>query len=287
MLKILRANPSMPLTRLLLFTLASCCIALAALAQEPETQPPPPPPPPKTEWEGAIGVTASYRPEYSGSDKQISKLSPALFLRYGRFTITNASGFVTRRADDVVRGLGIDMVRSDRVRLNIALRVDQGRGEATSTALTGMGNIPPTIRVRTSASWKLDGPWRAGAAWSIDMLGKGGGGFGDVGGGWEQKVAESTTLTIGGGLSFASDRYMQSFYGVSEEQAARTGYRVYEPKAGLRDVAGYINLRHDIGQEWTVLSGFNATRLVGPPVHSPLTTSLNGWGVSAGIARRF
>ena len=287
MLKILRANPSMPLTRLLLFTLASFCAARAALAQEPETQPPPPPPPVKTEWEGAIGVTASYRPEYSGSSKQITKLSPALFLRYGRFTITNASGFVTRRADDVVRGLGIDMVRSDRVRINVALRIDQGRGEDTSEALKGMGDIRPTIRVRTSASWKLDGPWRLGASWSIDMLGKGGGGFGDVGGGWEQRVAEDTTLTIGGGISFASDRYMQSFYGVSEEQAARTGYRVYEPRAGLRDVAAYVNLRHDIGKDWTVLSGINATRLVGPPVNSPLTTSLNGWGVSAGIARRF
>lgn len=272
---------------LLLATLAMS----ASRGQEPETQvppaSPPPEPAPKTEWEGAIGVTASYRPEYSGADKQITKLSPALFLRYGRFTITNASGFVTRRADDVVRGLGIDMVRSDRVRLNIALRVDQGRSEDTSTALTGMGDVRMTIRARTSVSWKLDGPWRLGASWSMDLLSHGGGAFGDIGGGWEQRVAPDTVLTIGGGVSFANRRYMQSYYGVSEEQAARTGYPVYEPRFGLRDVATYINVRHDINADWILLSGANVTRLAGPPLDSPLTTNRMGWGVSAGIARRF
>ena len=281
----LRSSVSRSLA-LLLMTMAAMS---ASRSQEPETQVPPvpPPPPPKTEWEGAIGVTASYRPEYSGADKQISKLSPALFLRYGRFTITNASGFVTRRADDVVRGLGIDMVRSERVRVNIALRVDQGRSEDTSTALAGMGDVQMTIRARTSASWRLDGPWRLGGSWSIDLLGHGGGSFGDVGGAWEQRVAPDTVVTIGSGVSFGNRRYMQSYYGVSDEQAVRTGYPVYEPRFGLRDVAAYINMRHDINADWILLSGANITRLLGPPLDSPLTTNHKGWGVSAGIARRF
>jgi hypothetical protein len=89
-------------------------------------------PPAQTRWEGAIRFSASYSPEYSGSAKNIAKISPALFLRYGRFTTTNASGFVTRRADDVVRGLGMDLSNSDRFRANLALRVDRGRGENSS-----------------------------------------------------------------------------------------------------------------------------------------------------------
>lgn len=267
----------------------ACLVAAAARAQEPEAPQPPAPPPPAaaSSWEGALGVTASYRPEYSGAARQVAKLSPALFLRYGRFMITNASGFVTRRADDVVRGVSMDVVRSDRLRITASLRVDQGRSENTSTALEGLGSIRPTIRLRMAASLRLEGPWRLGASVSPDILGKGGGYFADVGFGWEQKIATYTTLTLGSGLSFAGDRYMQSYYGISEEQAARTHYPVYTPRSGLRDASLFANLRHDLNPDWTVIGNVNTTRLLGPAADSPLTGRKSGWGVSAGIARRF
>lgn len=286
----------MPLTRCLLLALALCAVA-PLHAQEPEAPqpapepaPPPPPapaPPPRPEWEGALGVTASYRPEYSGGNRQVSKLSPALFLRYGRLTITNASGFVTRRADDVVRGLGLDMVRSERVRLNVSLRFDRGRSEDTSSALTGLGNIRQTVRVRTSASWRLDGPWRLGASWSFDMLGRGGGNLGDISGAWEQQLAPHSTVTLGATLTAAGDRYLQSYYGISEEQSVRSGYPVYTPKAGARDMSLFANIRHDLSPEWATLAGLSATRLLGPAAASPLTTQRDSWSVNAGIARRF
>lgn len=64
-------------------------------------------------WEGALGLGVARRNEYLGSDKQVIKLTPVLFVRYGRFTLSNASGFVTRKADDVVRGLGLDLVNRE------------------------------------------------------------------------------------------------------------------------------------------------------------------------------
>ena len=238
-------------------------------------------------WEGALGLTTSYRPEYEGASRHIVKVSPALFIRYGRFTVTNASGFVTRRADDVVRGLGADLIRSDQLRVNASLRFDAGRNEDTSKVLKGLGNIKSTVRVRVSASWRLDGPWRAGASWSVDVLGRGGGALGDVSGGWEQRIGPDTTLMLGTGVSMAAGRYMQSYYGVNAEQAARTAYPVYTPGSGLRDAAAYVNLRHDFGSEWTMLTGANTTRLLGPAAASPLTGRKTGWGLSLGLARRF
>ena len=56
-------------------------------------------------WEGALGLTGSNAPEYQGAADRVTKIVPGFFLRYGRLTVTNASGFVTRRADDVERGL--------------------------------------------------------------------------------------------------------------------------------------------------------------------------------------
>ena len=263
--------------------LALCAAAGTSQAQEelPLT------PPPATVWEGAFGLSASYRPEYAGAAKQIFKVSPALFLRYGRFTITNASGFVTRRADDVVRGLGMDMVRNEQLRLNLALRFDAGRGENTSDALKGLGNIKPTIRARLQASWKLQGPWRAGASWSLDAIHRGGGNFGDVSGGWEQRIAPDTVVSVGSSLSVGAQRYMQSYFGITEEQASRTTYPVFKPGAGVRDVTAYTNLRHDIGSEWIVLGGASTSRLLGQAAASPLTGRKTSWGINVGLARRF
>ena len=272
----------------LAFWLAAQALATSALAQVPPTpEPEPPAPAANTVWEGAIGLSSSYRPEYSGASRQVFKVTPALFLRYGRFTITNASGFVTRRADDVVRGLGLDMVRSETYRVNLALRFDAGRSESSSADLAGLGDIKPTVRTRLAASWKLEGPWRLGASWSVDALGRGGGNFGDLSVGWEQRLSPDTVFTLGSGLSLAGDRYMQTYYGISAEQAARTSYPVYTPSAGLRDAALFANWRHDLGEDWILLAGAGANRLLGPAADSPLTRSKSTWGLSAGFARRF
>ena len=240
-----------------------------------------------TVWEGAIGFTMGYRPEYTGASRSIVKLTPALFLRYGRFTITNASGFVTRRADDVVRGLGLDFVNADRLRVNLALRVDAGRSESSSASFAGLGDIKPTVRARLNLGWRLDGPWRLGAAWSADAFGRGGGHFGDVGLGWERRFSPVTTLTAGLSLSAAGDRYMQTYYGISAEQAARSGYPEYKPRAGLRDIVATVGFRTDLGRDWILLAGAGATHLIGPAARSPLTASRNGWGINGGLAWRF
>jgi MipA family protein len=239
--------------------------------------------------EGAVGLILSYRPEFSGASRSIFKLSPGIFLRYGRLTLTNASGFATRRADDVVPGLGLDMVRNERVRVGLSLRVDAGRAENTSAAFEGLGNIRPTVRLRAGASWQVQGPWRVGAAWSEDILGRGGGGYGDLSGGWEMRLDAHTSFGIGTSLGLANGRYLQTYYGISEEQAAnsRAGYAVYQPQSGLRDAGLYANVRRDFGRDWIAIGGANFTRLLGPAAASPLTTARNGWGLSAGLARVF
>lgn len=274
--------------------LAAAATQAAEATDEPAQTPPAPAEPaapaaPQTRWEGAIGFTTSYRPEYSGSANKIAKVSPALFLRYGRFTITNASGFVTRRADDVVRGLGMDLTNSERFRANLALRVDQGRGENSSDALTGMGDIKPTIRGRLNLSWRLEGPFRLGSSWSWDLLGRSGGYFGDVSAGLEHRLHEGRNTVVNSYLvlSGAGDRYMQTYYGVSAEQAARTRYPVYEARSGLREVAWNTGFRTDLGEDWIFIASGGVSRLLGPAAASPLTGRRNGWGLSAGVAWRF
>lgn len=244
-------------------------------------------PPPVSRWEGAIGLSLQSQPEYAGASRREFKLEPVFFLRYGRFSLSNGGGFATRRSDDALRGLGVDMVQSDRLRVHLSARFDGGRKEDTSAEFAGLGDIRPTVRARLSASLRLTGPWRAGATWSFDALGRGGGNHGDISVGWERRLTPATQLNLGLGLSLAGDRYMQTYFGISPEQAARSGRPQYEPSAGFRDIAASASLRHELDRDWTVLVGLTASRLLGPAADSPLSRKPGAWSASAAAAWRF
>lgn len=291
-----RADGFIAFARAGLAICCACALSSLASAQEPET--------PLREvqrgsgrsdlsdgsglrWEGAIGLIASSQPEYAGASRHAFKILPALFVRYGRFTVTNASGFVTRRSEDVVRGLGIDLQNTETLKLSLGLRYDPGRSESVSSDLAGMGDVKSTVRVRLSGTWWIARPWRLGASWSVDAFGRGGGNFGDISAAWENRVAPATTMIAGSSLSLAGDRYLQTYYGVSEEQAARSRYPVYTPGSGLRDASLFVNLRHDFGKDLTSLAGASLTRILGPAADSPIAHRRNGAALNAGLAWRF
>jgi outer membrane scaffolding protein for murein synthesis (MipA/OmpV family) len=267
------------------------CLALlactSARALQDDLPIPAPQPASQTRWEGALGLNASYGAFYQGGERRRSKLSPGFFLRHGRFSLTNSSGYVTRRADDVFRGLGVDLSTDQRLRLNLALRYDAGRSQGTDPALDGLGDIRRTVRARLSATWRFDEAWRLGAAWSVDMLRRGGGGFGDLNFAHEHKSSPDTTWSWGASLSLADGRWMRNYFGVDAGQAAASGYPVYEVRAGVRDMAAFANVRHELSARWLLLGGVSASRLLGSAADSPLTRRSLGWGTNGALAWRF
>jgi MipA family protein len=243
--------------------------------------------PAASKFEGALGLVLSYKPAFSGSsDRQISP-QLAGFVRYGRFTLSGAGGFTTRRQDDVERGLDAELLRRDRVRVNLALRYDQGRSESDSDQLRGMGNIKATVRSRLGLRWEPAPFWSLSLATSLDALGNGGGYTVETGVSRSFVVDARQRVSISAGLTGAGDRYLQTWYGVTEEQSARSGYPVFKPSEGLRDVHAGASWRIEVNPQWAGFASIGATRLLGAAADSPLTRQPNSYSISAGIARRF
>ena len=86
---------------LLIVLVAPVVAQVALVAQVPDAPPLEPTPASgravANAWDGALGLTASLRPQYPGSPKRGFKAAPGFYLRYGRFVVTNASGFSARR----------------------------------------------------------------------------------------------------------------------------------------------------------------------------------------------
>lgn len=251
--------------------------ATAASAQDEST----------TRFEGAIGLVSSFGPAYGGAEDMRWKLSPAGFIRYGRFTISGAGGFTTRRADDVERGFAANLQVREDLRMSLSARWTGGRRETSSERLSGLGDVDATLLARLRLQWKPEGDWTWSAAINTDLLGHGSGWIVDLGGTRNWRLSPSTLLQVGGALTYGGDTYMQSWYGVTEQQSLRSGYAVYTPGNGLRDLSFGATVRTEFSREWAGFVSVGSSQHLGAAADSPLVQKKFGFAVTGGVAWRF
>jgi outer membrane scaffolding protein for murein synthesis (MipA/OmpV family) len=237
--------------------------------------------------DGAIGASVSYGPDFRGASSTGFGWKPVFYLRIGKVSISSGTGFVTKQADDVVSGIAADLIKTERTRLGLSLRTDRGRDEDSSEELRGLGDTPDSLRLRATVRHQITSTWRATAAWSIDALGRGKGGLGEATIAWDHALGAGCVLSLAGGLSFADATYMQMNFGVTAEQAVRSGYAVYEPSAGMRDVSASASVRGQLAEHFWGTIGLGLSRLVGPPISSPYTSEPFAWGVNTSVAWGF
>lgn len=236
---------------------------------------------------GAITLSAQSGPDYLGARDRGISLRPGFYLRWGRVSVSSGGGWAARRQDAELSGLGIELVRNEDVDVTLGLRVDSGRRESSSAALAGMGSVRRTIRARIGAEWRFTPGWQVGAAWTVDAFNRGGGDMGELRLKHEWPLSARMTLNSGITVTAGGDQYMQTYFGVTTEQAANSGYPVYAPSLGLRDVNLYTSIKYELNDSWVLTGGPGLTRLIGPAARSPLTQRKLTWTLSGGAAYRF
>lgn len=242
---------------------------------------------PARQWEGAIGLVAVWSPDYQGAADSGLRLVPAGFIRYGRITLSGAGGFSTRRAKEVERGLDARLIDRERIKVSLGLHIDRGRSESSSPALRGLGDIKPTLRTRLSVRWSPVPEWTLATVLNLDALGRGGGYWASVGASRRWALTPATSLTVDGSLSFAGDQYLQTWYGVSAAQSARSGYAAFAPAEGLRDIGLSATLRTELTPAWAGFAGIGASRLLGSAVDAPFVRRPGAASVTGGLVWRF
>jgi outer membrane scaffolding protein for murein synthesis (MipA/OmpV family) len=243
--------------------------------------------PPPAAFEGAVGLILNRNPNYLGSEHSKWHAIPGVYLRYGRYSVTTTGGFVTRRNDQVERGLTADLVDRDDYRVSLSGRFDNGRDADTDPALAGLPDIRPTLRARLSALKRYGPGWRLGAGISPDLFNRGGGTLFDFSVGREWAASPSVITTVTLTLVAADGRYMRSYFGITPAQSQTTGLRAFEPGRGLRDATLGANWRIQLTPRWFALAGAGATRLLGDARHSPLTHRETALEVSGALAWQF
>jgi outer membrane scaffolding protein for murein synthesis (MipA/OmpV family) len=237
--------------------------------------------------DGAITLIAQRGPDYLGARDYGQSLRPGFFVRWGRLSVSSGGSWAAVRQDDDLRGLGLDLTRTDDLRISLGLRVDSGRRESSSPALAGMGDVKRTIRARIGGTWKFAPDWRLGGGWTIDAFSRGGGNILETKLEHDWRLSQRLELTTGAALNLAGSRYMRTYFGVTADQSALSGYPEYNPGTSWRDVQIYSTLRADIGDDWVGLVGLGYNRALGRAADSPLTQRPNAWTLTTGLGWRF
>jgi outer membrane scaffolding protein for murein synthesis (MipA/OmpV family) len=92
----------------------------------------------------------------------------------------------------------------------------------------------------------------------------------DLGAGYAKRLALQWRAALGVGATWVNANYMQEFFGVTPLQAAATGYAVYSPGAGIRDVRANASLTYFVDARWSVTGAVTVSSLQGNTRDSPI-----------------
>lgn len=168
------------------------------------------------------------------------------------------------------------------------------RKSADYSELTGLDDVDATFALGAKVGYDFDVTEQVRAGVYGELLyGFGGsqGLLGEVGAEVTAKLTPELELAGGVSASFASESYMDAYFGVSVEEAARTGGRLaaYDPSGGIKSVSLDLSARYEfIPDTFFNLSG-SYTHLLEDAASSPITQagSERQFTVGLGISRRF
>lgn len=95
------------------------------------------------------------------------------------------------------------------------------------------------------------------------------------------------SVTLSAGVSVVNRSYNTSFFGVTADEALRSGNRAYTPGAGLNGASAGVRWHWALSPSWLLINNVQATRVLGDARKSPLVERPNGFVVSSALAYRF
>nr|WP_295129750.1 MipA/OmpV family protein [uncultured Roseateles sp.] len=238
-----------------------------------------------------IGASASYNPEYAGARRMSAGLKPMWAASWGKWRLSSSggAGLMGFGLESIGPGSGAsrDLLRSEKLRLGLSLRLDNGRDSQAAAYTEGLPDVPRTVRLRFYASYVLTPEWQLSAAWSQDALGRQGGANFDVNLACRLFRSSSSELMAGLGLSASDSRYMLSYFGVPPDSpAAQRLGQSYMPGAGLHELDLSLSYIRALTPRWIFNANAGAMSLLGPAAASPLTERRYGYGFNMGIGYR-
>ena len=233
-------------------------------------------------WHFNLGLGVMVMPKYPGANTHKADVLPIVGATNGRF-------FVGAGPDSPSPfGVGVYLFKSEHFRVGTDVSYDfiSPRKASDDSRLRGLGDVYRTAHASIFASYDI--AWlTAKANIATDIGGKDEGTVGtfDVLGKYEP--IPGVSISAGPGLTYGSSQYMETFYGVTGAQSARSGLQERSASGGLSTIRFSFNTNYKISEHWGLGTQIAISRLTGDAADSPIVRSKNQLGLGVFANYRF
>lgn len=210
-------------------------------------------------WKLNFGVGLGYVPEFEGSDQNDLLILPIIDVSYKDTFFINTS-----------LGAGINVFNENGMRAGPFSTIDFGRDSDDASYLAGAEDVDPTLESGVFFEKEFD-PFSF--LWTVRyaILNEGHGGVvSDAELSYRMVIKPGFYGTVSGTVSWASQDYMISYFGVSPNHSARSGLRGYEPDAGFKDFGLGGSLHYVVDDHISLLGNLGVKQLTGDAANSPI-----------------
>lgn len=214
-----------------------------------------------------LGGGANVTPRYSGADK--SRVTTALVLDY-----TMANGFFVSTTRGI--GYGNNIGKFD---YNAALSYRAGRKDRDvdsdsisdgSDYLRGMGDIKGSALGVFGLGYSVTDWLNLQLQAEVPVSERNNGAALHFGINSPLYTSSNNSVTLALTGSWGTEKYMQTYYGVSASQSAASGFTRYDAGAGIYAWSTNLNWTHKFNQDWSVVAAAGVTQLTGDARNSPI-----------------
>ena len=226
------------------------------------------------DWSVTLGLGAGVAPSYEGSESYEFVPLPVVDLRW------------RDRAFVGTGGVGVDLFRSEHLRLGARLGYNGGRDEDDDDALDGLGDVDAAVEAGIFGALSY-GAVSLSADLRQDIADGHEGLLGRAALTYRAALGEDLAGTLGPSVTWADDAYMESFFGVDADQSAASGLPRFDAGSGIKSYALAGSLRYALTTDWAVTAIARYARLAGDAADSPIVQDEDQFFSGVTIAYRF
>ncbi|OIR16897.1 MltA-interacting protein MipA [mine drainage metagenome] len=230
--------------------------------------------PTESAWKFSLGGGASYAPRYEGAANDRMRFMPLLEASY-----KDGKAFIS-----LLRGMGYNFSDERDTQYGVRLAPGYGRWQSDDPRLNGTGDIRFIPEAGLFFNRRF-APWYVSSGISTGSHGV----HAELGAGINFPLSTADRLRLGTNLNWGDGRFNQTYFGVTPEQAAASGYvlTTYNAGAGIKDYALTANWLHNYSREWFSNGGVSYKWLTGPALQSPLVQRRGMESVNFLVGYRF
>ncbi|HZP60962.1 MAG TPA: MipA/OmpV family protein [Opitutaceae bacterium] len=219
-------------------------------------------------WTTTLGGGLTVRPTFEGSDRYTVSPAPLVVIVWNDMLALDdkgLNGYWHRENLRIGGGLTYDSGRREKEEL-----FSQGDGR-----LRGLGNIDGALGLRAFASYDFGPVLVEGAA--IKFTGTDNKGvLTDLVASIPYRPSRKLSIRPLLGATWADDRYMRTFFGVTAMQSASSGFAPFHAGAGFKSFTAGVKFAYLFNPHWMLLGGAHIEQLTGDGGKSPIVFSKTG-----------